>query len=78
MLQNENKIASYNYIIEDKEKNNYILDLIIYDQKISLEAKQSSDIINQIYKNEIGLKDVCQMSAKLFGVYKCMQEINED
>ena len=28
-IQNGNKIASYNYIITDKEQN-YILDLIVY------------------------------------------------
>lgn len=77
-IQNGNKIASYNYTIKDKEQNDYILDLIIYEEKISFEAKQSSDIFNQIYKSEIGLKDLCQMSQKLFGAYKCMQEINED
>ena len=59
-------------------QNDYIIDLIIYDQKISLEAKKSSDILNQFYKSEIGFKELCQMSPKLFEAYKSIEEINED
>ena len=77
-VENINKIASFNYEIKDKEQNDYILDLIIYNQKISFEVKQSSDILNQIYKSEIGLKDLNQMCQKVFGFYSSMQEINED
>ena len=77
-VQNKNKIASYNYVIKDNEQNNYILDLIIQRQKILFEAKQSSDSLNQIYESEIELKELCQMSQKLFGAYKCKQEIDED
>jgi len=76
--ENENKIASYNFSLKDKGQNDYKLNLIIYNQKISFEVKQSSDILNQIYKNEIGLKDLCQMCQKVFGLYNNMQEINED
>ena len=77
-IENENKIASYNYKIKDKEQNDYILDLMIYNQKISFEVKQSSDILNLIYKNEIGLKDLNQMCQKVFGFYNSLQEINDD
>ena len=76
--ENENKIASYNFSLKDKGQNDYKLNLIIYNQKISFEVKQSSDILNQIYKNVIGLKDLCQMCQKVFGLYNNMQEINED
>ena len=76
--QIEIKIGSYNYTIKDKEQNEYKVNLIIYEQKISFEAKQSSDIFNQIYKTEMEFKDLCQMNKKLFGSYGSMQEINED
>ena len=73
-----NKIASYNYTLKDKEQNEYIVDLIIYEKKFVIKAKQSSDILNLIYKNEIGLNDLVQMHKKIFGNYENMQEINED
>ncbi len=76
--ENENKIASYNYSLKDKEQNDYSLNLIIYNQKITFEAKQSLNILNQIYKSEIGLKDLSQMCQKVFGLYNNMKEINED
>ena len=75
---NENEIATYNYSLKDKDQNNYKLNLIIYNQKISFEVKQSSDILNQVYKSEIELKDLSQMCQKVFGAYNNMQEINED
>ena len=75
---NENKIATYNYSLKDKDQNNYKLNLIIYNQKISFEVKQSSDILNQVYKSEKELKDLSQMCQKVFGAYNSMQEINED
>ena len=73
-----NKIASYNYTLKDKEQNEYIVDLIIYEKKFVIKAKQSSDILNLIYKNEICLNDLVQMHKKIFGYYENMQEINED
>ena len=76
--EKENKIASYNYTLKDKEQNEYIVDLIIYEKKFVIKAKQSSDILNLIYKNEIGLNDLVQMHKKIFGNYENMQEINED
>ena len=75
---NENEIATYNYSLKDKDQNNYKLNLIIYNQKISFEVKQSSDILNQVYKSEKELKDLSQMCQKVFGAYNNMQEINED
>ena len=75
---NENEIATYNYSLKDKDQNNYKLNLIIYNQKISFEVKQSSDILNQVYKSEKELKDLSQMCQKVFGLYKDMQEVNED
>ena len=64
--ENENKIAVYNFTLKDKDQNVYTLNLIIYNQKISFEIKQSSDILNQVYKSEKELKDLSQMCQKVF------------